>query len=149
MGYYVKIQDSTAFLPKENYGEAYKLMCDLNKDNSLKRGGSYGNGFETPPEVGAHPNIWFSWMDWNYPETCPNAVSILEALGFECSEDDDGIHILCYNSKSGSEDLFLKTIGHLMTGYMVWVGEEGEIWKYEFSESGLIEYEGIVKFVEI
>lgn len=48
MGYYVRIVESTAFIPNENLEKAYEIMCSLNATHHhLKRGGSFGNNHET------------------------------------------------------------------------------------------------------
>lgn len=130
MGYYVSIEQSTFTIPAENLQSAYDKMCELNHTvpNTQKRGGSYP-GKDKAPEYGPDKNSWFSWMEWNYHETCENAEEILDALGFYISYDDEGnLHIDGYDSKAGQEDLFLKSICSLAKGYIVWRGEEGEVW---------------------
>lgn len=146
MGYYVDITNSTAVLPSQNKDEAYKIMCELNNRNDLKTGGHYPRPENLPENV---PNeyVWFSWMDWNYPETCKNAQEILEQLGFECEENDEGdIEIYGYSSKSGAEGDFLKSIGHLLTGEIEWQGECGAMWKLQFGPDGMTEKQGKVVY---
>lgn len=130
MGYYVEILESTFCIPAENLYAAYEAMCQLNftTPNNHKRGGSYP-GKDKAPNLGPHEHCWFSWMDWNYHETCADAQAILEALGFETSYSSDGdLTIDYFNSKAGQEDLFLDSISPLSRGYIVWKGEEGEVW---------------------
>lgn len=130
MGYYVSIEESTFQIPVENLDAAYKAMCELNYTvpNRQKRGWS-SPGRDKAPEYGPHECCWFSWMDWNYDETCKSAAGILAEVGFYTSIDENGnLHIEGYDSKTGQEDLFLKAISTLSKGYIVWKGEGGEIW---------------------
>lgn len=130
MGYYVNIVESTFKIPAENLQEAYDRMCKLNftVKNTDKRGGSWP-GKDKAPEYGPDKSSWFSWMDWNYHETCKDAKSVLGAVGFETEYDDNGnLLITYYDSKTGQEDLFLESISGISTGYIVWKGEEGELW---------------------
>lgn len=134
MGYYVTILESTFQIPAENLDAAYEAMCRLNYTvpNAEKRGGSYSSdeiSKNNAPEFGPYKAAWFSWMDWNYHETCKSAEEILYKLGFFFSYDDEGnLHIDGYDSKTGQEDLFLKSICSLATGYIVWKGEDDAIW---------------------
>lgn len=128
MGYYVRIQESTFRIPAQNLDAAYEAMCQLNFTfPNRKKSGVFG--MDNIPEFGPHPQKWFSWMGWNYHETCADARAILEALGFETFYNDGGdLCIESYYSKTGQEDLFLDAISPLSKGYIVWNGEDGEIW---------------------
>jgi hypothetical protein len=134
MGYYVSIEQSTFKIPAENLQSAYDAMCQLNftVPNSQKRGGSWSSGGiskDNAPEYGPYKASWFSWMSWNYHETCEDANQILKELGFETEYNENGdLLITGYDSKTGQEELFLKSISSLATGYIVWQGEEGEVW---------------------
>lgn len=132
MGYYVEVLESTFTIPVENLDECYDRMCALNYTvkNSDKRGGSWGSEMskDDAPEYGPHECAWFSWMSWDYDKQCENAQDILESLGFDVELDDDNLCIVGYDSKSGQEDLFLESISDLVKGYIVWKGEDGEIW---------------------
>ena len=139
MGYNVSLDRSTAVIKKENLQEAYKLMCDLNKDDSLKGGGSYGPGSKR--------EYWFSWMDANYPDKCKTAEEVLEELGFGCNTDEEGnLLIEYYDNKTGQEDLFFKAMGHLVEGEMEWRGEDGAVWKWLFSGDGMNHKEGKITY---
>jgi len=81
MGYYVRLEESTAVLPKKHQAEAYRRMCALNDNDERKQGGSWSDGQEEK---------WFSWMDPNYPDTCADAKAILADLGFWFDENEDG-----------------------------------------------------------
>ena len=130
MGYYVSIEESTFQIPVENLDAAYKAMCELNYTvpNSQKRGGSHP-GKDKAPEYGPHECCWFSWMDWNYDEKCKNAEEVLREVGFYSYISENGnLHIDGYDSKTGQEDLFLKAISTLSKGYIIWKGEDDEVW---------------------
>jgi hypothetical protein len=134
MGYYVTIEESTFQIPVENLDAAYAAMCKLNYTvpNRNKNVGSWSSGEyskDNAPEFGPYKAAWFSWMEWNYDEICKSADEILQALGFGTYTDDEGnLFISDYDSKTGQEDLFLKSICSLAKGYIVWKGEEGELW---------------------
>jgi hypothetical protein len=130
MGYNVSIEESTFQIPVENLDAAYKAMCELNYTvpNSQKRGGSRP-GKDKAPEYGPHKCCWFSWMDWNYDEQCKNAEEVLHEVGFCTYISENGnLHIDGYDSKTGQEDLFLKAISTLSKGYIIWKGEDDEVW---------------------
>lgn len=129
MGYYVEILESTFRIPAENLDAAYEAMCQLNYTTKNRDKGGRRGGSQNYEDCGPHPDWWFSWMDWNYHETCADAEAILEELGFETLFDDEGNLLIQYfNSKTGQEDVFLDAISLLSVGYIVWRGEEGEIW---------------------
>jgi hypothetical protein len=138
MGYYVTLEESHFFLPIENYEKAYQAMCLLNKTHDhLKHGGSWSGGKQTEK--------WFSWMPSNYPEILPDAISILESLGFQVAHDERGINHLYYDSKTGQQELFLEAIApYVETGsYLVWRGEDGDRWATKFAD-GQISAHGVV-----
>jgi len=137
MGFYVTLTNSSAILPKEHQEQAYKILCDLNNRNDLKSGGGNPRP-DNLPEDKPHEYTWFSWMPWNYHETCKNVQEIFEELGFDIAEDlNDNISFLNYDSKTGEEGDFFEAIAHLMTGHMDWCGEDDSHWRWEFSPSGL------------
>lgn len=133
MGYYVEILQSTFKIPAENLEKAYEKLCDLNYivPNSVKSGGSYGgeNDRNKAPEFGPHPGVWFSWMDSDYPNKCSDVEEILSALGFDIEYNvNNDLEIVGYSGKTGQEGLFLNAISSVSTGYIVWKGEQDEIW---------------------
>lgn len=140
MGYYVTIKESTFQIPKENLDKAYEAMCELNHTvpNKDKGGGSYP-GKDKAPYSGPDKSCWFSWMAWNYHEICKDANDILEHLGFETSYDAEGnLCIEWYDSKTGQESLFLESICSLSKGYIVWQGEQDEVWGETYGGSEVI-----------
>jgi len=126
MGYYVDLTDAWAILPASNYDEAYKRLCELNKRDDLKSGGSWSGGKQT--------SVWFSWMSADYPDHHKDARSILEAVGYETADRPDGFALTHYNDKTGCEDVFVWAIADLFeeNNYMVWRGEENEQYRWEF-----------------
>lgn len=150
MGYYVSITEGTVTIPKENLAKAYERMCALNDNDSIKRGGQWGGDIDSksprPTGLNYHPAKWFSWMDANYPETCKDAKAILDSLGFESHLNDEGITIFGYDSKMGQEDLFLEAISDLCTkdSFLVWRGEDGEMWKNIFGDSKVVTKSAVI-----
>lgn len=133
MGYYVTLEGNNAYIRKDKLDEAYTILCELNQHNELKRGFSFPR--EEEPE-GPHEGIWFSWMDWNYPETCANAFEILLQLGFELEDDGNGgISFLRYDNKTGSEDVFIAALAPVLSSddesapWFEWRGEDGAHWR--------------------
>lgn len=139
MGYYVETIQSEFHLPLENFDAAYKALCELNSDahENQKTGGHMSSPelqYQKPEDstsVSNNPNKWYAWMDWNYDETCPDLIAILTALGFAVDTDDTGIFFISYDyAKSGAEDIFLEALAPYVTpnSFIVWRGEEGEVW---------------------
>lgn len=140
MGYYVTLTDSDAFLPKKHYDKAYKRLCDLNKQDHLKHGGSFSGGKKQ--------QVWFSWMSPNYDKECKDVREILEQVGFDINETDKGLYLVGYDNKTGQEDLFLKAICNLMQGRMEWRGEDGRVWAWELGEEKIKTYSGYIRWME-
>ena len=150
MGYFVEIQHADWMLPRKHYDEAYRRMCELNvTHHSVKRGGSFRkdeNGI-------VHEGKWFSWMSPNYPDQCDTAKEILEELGFEIEEAEDGFAIQSYDNKTGQEDLFLESVSDLvvhstgeMLPFIVWSGDDGLSWKEVYGEKEVRKFDGVVSF---
>ena len=134
MGYYVSLEIADFYIPTDKLDDAYKAVCQLNFNNSLKRGGGWPRPENIPNDTPTE-HLWFSWMDTFYHETCKNLAEVLEQLGFETVQNDDGLFIERYDSKSGQEDLFIAALAPFAKAeyadepYMKWTGEEGETWK--------------------
>ena len=143
MGYYVHAIDSTACIRSENLEKAYEALCALNADDGKKRGGNFGTPRVRPASshsVSRNPNRWFSWMPWNYDETCADVSEILEHLGFYTSFDEEGsLHFSEYDDKSGQEELFIRAIALLIEPgtHIRWVGEDDELWEWQFDGSSM------------
>jgi len=135
MGYYVNLIETNAYIPKDNLLNAYRALCALNERNDLKRGGSFCAGAERPLR-GAHRDIWFSWMDWNYPETCADAEAVLRQAGYELVREDNGdVRFVDYDNKTGCEQQFVAAIGRYLAStdgrpvQFVWRGEDDALWR--------------------
>lgn len=130
MGYYVQLTDSDVILKQQVQEEILQRWKELNKpeNNHLKYGGSW---------VGGKQVTWhYSWMDKDYDKKVDSPQEVLEMMGFEYDINEDGdIYITNYHSKTGSEDLFLKTIADLIEpgSTMLWHGEDGANFAWYFN----------------
>ena len=159
MGYYVTLTHTNAILPAANLDAAHTALCALNERNDLKRGGSGAYAFGRTPEgedpiEGPHDKVWFSWMDWNYPETCPDVAAVLTQLGFEFGTGDDGsIEFFAYDNKTGAEEHFIAALAPYLTSsdnnppQFVWRGEDGALWRQVVLDGRAVEQQGKVTFV--
>ena len=101
MGYYVRIEEAASNfkIKKERFERGYEIMCGLNK---------------------------------LFNSSCGSLVEVLELLDFGVEYDDAGnISGLSYDDKSGCEETFLNALKPVIEegSYLVWVGEEGEVWE--------------------
>lgn len=139
MGYYVTMTDACLRIRKDDHVAAYEALCRLNWRNDLKHGGSWPR----TDADGPHPDVWFSWLHWNYHETCHNLESILVHVGFETWVDNVGtLQIEGYNDKAGCEDVFLEALAPFydrtdIEPYAEWRGEDGEEWRDTFTTTHL------------
>lgn len=153
MGYWVNIIEGAVTIPKANLEEAYKRMCALNDNDTVKRGGQWGGEVSSdsprPEGMNYHPARWFSWMDADYPSTCADAKAILRELGFELEDRDGDLFIFGYDSKIGQEELFLDAISDLCTkdSFLVWRGEDGEMWRQEFGSKEMVVKTPVINWV--
>lgn len=130
MGYYVKLnRKSDASIDWSKKEEILAIFKKLNEPefNELKSGGSYSGGKQTA--------FWYSWMPESFDEFT-DAEQVIEQLGFtyEIRQTESGPRLFLkhYDNKCGQEELFLRAIAHFMTGKLIWVGEDGEIWEHTF-----------------
>lgn len=143
MGYYVNLVESTVVLSKSNLDEMFRCFhrLEVNYDH-MKRGCGYNNGqvYEK----------WFSWMnDWT--KECEDAVDVVNRLGFVLYEYDDHWKVSDYDNKMGQEDLFFRSIAHLVNdgSYMCWEGEDEEKWGWVFEDGKMfiVRPEGTEEFM--
>jgi len=158
MGYYVTLIESNASIPADKLDEAYTLLCDLNQRNDLKRGGNGKYAFGRTPEgeepiEGPHKGVWFSWMDWNYPDTCPTTDAILTQVGYEMYPDENEALIFgSYDNKTGCEGVFVAALAPVLAStddqpvQFVWRGEDGALWRQVMEDGELVEQKGRVVF---
>lgn len=154
MGYYINTTGSDFFLSRDKFDEAYKRMCELNKHDAWKNGGSYGHaGTDSrsprPEGLDYHPSKWFSWMEADYPSKHKDLLSLLTAIGFEYGQDDDGnLVYLAYSDKAGQESLFMAAIASLVEkeSTVDWVGEDGIHWRWFFDGMFLYTIDGEIVY---
>lgn len=156
MGYYVN--GNGKFSIKTNdMDAAYKALCDLNQRDDIKRGGSYGGGgidqgSPRPDGLNYHPARWFSWMDADYPSKLGDLDAILSCLGFEFTISEEGgvrTYTTWYDSKIGQEDEFFSVLAPFITaGEIYWRGEDGNQWKWLFTDGALRWFDGEITYVE-
>lgn len=123
--------------------DAFKAVCNLNKLNHLKTGGRFPKNEVKPADSTSlgDPNVWFSWMPWNYDEVCSDLREVLSELGFDVYESSDKTLLVeSYDGKIGGEDLFFEALAPYVSvtqdnpePYMEWEGEGGERWRWVFS----------------
>lgn len=149
MGYYVTLEESNIFVKKEDFDAVYQKMCQLNDFDELKRGGSFGSNNDNVEGERYPRDKWFSWMDYNYPETCNNLFEVLQQLGFDWDLDEDGNLInLSYYNKVGNEEYFLSCFaGYTRDGdYLSYKGEENDdYFRFVFFEDKMSRWHGNVK----
>jgi hypothetical protein len=149
MGYYVTLTETNASIPADKLDEAYRLLCDLNNDNTNKNGGILG----TADKDGAHEGIWYSWMPWNYPEVYLNAVDILRAVGYDIFVDTKGTaYFSGYDDKHGCQDVFATALLPVLQSgdgkplQFQWRGEDGALWRHVAFDGEFVVQEGKVTF---
>jgi hypothetical protein len=124
MGYYITLEEANFRIPETE--QVLNVLKDLNKRDDLKTGGSWENGKQT--------RVWFAWMPEDYDKTVKSVAQVFDLLGFETNtEDYDGeyVGLTYYNSKAGSEDIFIEAVAPFVEDgcYLEWRGEEGERWR--------------------
>lgn len=157
MGYYIRLTDAAFRIKQENLNEGYHLLCDLNRHEELKFGGRWG--VKTAPKpadsrsVAASPDRWFSWMEWNYDETCHNLGEILEQLGYEMSwagepNDSDINGIWCDEHPIGADKYFFDALAPVVEdgSFLEFQGEDGCAWRYVFDHGRMRQLEGVLEF---
>lgn len=139
MGYYVRTIECDIRIPKEKLGEGYRLACELNAREDLKTGGCWPGGHAKPADsksLAQSPDMWFSWMPWNYDEIAESLTDILDMLGFHYEVEPNGDIVLQYfDQKKGAEEDFLNALAPVVTdgGMVVWLGEDDNAWVDRFS----------------
>lgn len=141
MGYYVTSGNCELTIKSENLPRAYELLCELNAHDELKTGGAHPARYEKPADsksVAKNPNVWFSWMPWNYDERCKSATEILELVGFTVTQDEQGsIVSLSYDDKTGCGQEFMSALAPVVEdgSFIEWQGEEtGDFYRYLFKD---------------
>lgn len=163
MGYYVYMTNYNAKIRKSDLGAAYEALCALNSHDELKRGGAFGHpsGVDKPEgsrSVSNSPHRWFSWMDWNYDETCETLEEVLCMLGFHVETDQEGnINIIHYETKAGQEELFFRALapwvvsswGEDETAFIEWYSDNGDEYRWEFTDGEMKKFVVEKKWVPV
>jgi hypothetical protein len=73
-------------------------------------------------------------MPEKYDETVTSVAEVFNLLGFETdteSYDGEYVGLTYYDSKMGSEDIFIEAVAPFVAdgSYLSWRGEEGERWR--------------------
>lgn len=139
MGYYVTINEHNVFMSKDTFADAYKALCDLNRHDHLKRGGS---------NTGA---VWYSWMPENYESETETVLDILDLLGLTVEGDDDGNIVgFQYDNKMGAEEVFLAALApYIKDGSFInWAGDDGAMWQHRFENGRMTRHDAIVTYGE-
>lgn len=156
MGYYVSTLHCDVMIPEHLLDDAYKVMCELNAHHDNKLGGGIGSHrTEQSNSVSDNPNKWYSWMSWNYDETCNSAQEILEMLGFYTQINGGDLFLLGYDNKSGQENLFLAALAPYLVSAngndvatISWRDEYGEEWRWAFENGEMVTYVCVRKWVK-
>jgi hypothetical protein len=152
MGYYTSITDSVLLVKQEDFDKVYQKMCELNDYHDLKRGGSFGSNNDNVEGERYPRDKWFSWMDYNYPETCKDLSMILGQIGFDVQYNEDGDLVgLSYYNKTGNEDYFLSCFaGFTPSGsFIEFKGEsDDDYYRFLFNENAMIKQQAevIIKY---
>jgi len=132
MGYNVSLRSAHFHVPETE--AVLQVLKDLNKQDHLKRGGSFGPEGKT--------ESWFSWMPTDWDTTCTTVQEVFELLGFETNIVDEpwgkAVSLEVYESKAGQEDLFCRAVAPFMEkgSYIEWIGEDfaEEVWVVQDGE---------------
>jgi hypothetical protein len=153
MGYYVNIEDiktpNGVLIKKEYFVEAYNNLCWLNTNpdfDLMKKGGSHGGEFDSrsarPDGLDYHPAKWYSWMDADYHLKLKTLHEVLTAIGFDITDNEQGIESVWYNEKNGNEDIFLTALAPFIESgsEITWIGEDNIRWKLSFKDGKMFHH---------
>lgn len=136
MGYYWNTEEIKVNIDAKHVPMAFAVLKALNTRDDLKHGGSYSKG-ETKAK-------WFSWMPEHYDKEVNSLKEIFDLLGFVDSKEDGlGVVLGQYDSKRGQEMLFLQVAAPFVRkdSYIIWKGEDGSRWRYDFNGKKMTEKE--------
>jgi hypothetical protein len=139
MGYNVSSGSNKIFIDGNDLRMLHKALCELNQHDEWKSGGAYGGEHDSrsprPEGFDYHPGLWYAWMKSDYHHHLHNAVAVLEAVGFDVTQNEFGDIIgLHYDNKTGCEDVFLNACAPFVRSgsYIEFMGEDGDAWRYKF-----------------
>lgn len=149
MGYYIDGYGELT-IKADNTAAAYQAVCRLNADDSIKNGGQYPATQTKPADSRSlgNPNKWFSWMPWNYDETCATVAEVFQEVDFDVRTEPNGDVIIGdYSTKTGNESEFLDAIApYVEPGTYDWVGEDGSRWRDVYSDGKRNELTGTIVY---
>lgn len=128
MGYCINLIGGTAKLPAANHAEAWKRLERLDR-TGVKHGGQWNKEGQVAS--------WFSWTDPNWLANADGDVrAALAEWRFHFEPDENGDLVIDYFSgeKIGDEDQLFDALSDLMTGYLEFMGEDGNHWRVHFGE---------------
>lgn len=153
MGYNVITSAINVTIPAGKVQACYEALCALNARDDLKIGTRRPNPTPKPADsksVASSPDKWFSWMPWNYDETCKTLQDIWEEVGFDCVKNADGsVSLEFYDGKTGCERTFLREAApYIKPGsYVVWAGDDGDVWADIFDRTGVMRVVDVIDLV--
>lgn len=146
MGYSAEVTEADFIIPAARLDDLYVVLCALNDYNGLKS----GRNTNPAPDRGATPDRWFAGMTWNYPDTCSDAAEVLNMAGFDTVTTFEGdLEIIgYYGEKVRDEDKFLMVAALCADegSYLIWQGEDGDVWRHRVVNSRLLTEEGRITF---
>lgn len=152
MGYYVSITGADFRVPAENIDAAFEAVKMLNARHDLKNGRRWPANSVKPADSLSlgDPNIWFAWMDWDYDVSLDSLAAVLDELGFEIEQAEDGLYLTGYDNKIGNEDEFLKVLAPYARegSYLNWLGEDGAMYRHEVRDGSLVTLNAEVSWKE-
>jgi hypothetical protein len=143
MGYYVNTQETVFSIAADKVAGAFEALKKLNHDDDKKTSGLVGFNM---PDSGPS----FRWMDEDYDTKARDLKDIFDMLSFDGDYEEDGSYTLYgYSDKTGDEEIFLRELAPYVTAgsYIIWQGEEGELWKMIFDGESMAILEGKVIFM--
>lgn len=148
MGYYVTYEGEITF-PSDREDEIVAALKALNHRHDLKTGG------RSPRSGDPYEDYWFSWLPSRYHEDdlLQTVEDVLRLLGFddfyaEIAGDQTTLTVT-YDSKMGSEDVFLNEISKFGEVDLYVTGEDGDKWRYLTKDGELLSYNGYVSYDDL
>lgn len=138
MGYYIQTEQVEMFIGKWFFTPACRLLeaKGFTEDHPAMTGGAYTAG------SGERVKKWWAWVNM---DLLRNAIvnndlpEVLRLFRFSVEQDDEGnIVNIDFDCKMGNEEALFRIIAPYCHGEIVWRGEEGEEWIWEFCRGELL-----------
>jgi hypothetical protein len=143
MGYHVKITDCKMNLKSLWFEDACRELLDKNfLENEDNMSGVAFNGDEITSK-------YYAWVDMKKLEDCirsHNLIGVFQCFGFSVEVHQGNIIGLGYNQKSGDQERLLNELREYFDegDFIEFEGEEGEKWRYSFSNTYMYVLEPII-----